>query len=955
MEEPAVLCFHPKVANGSLTTQGSSHDWPAANAHVSHPEPPLTIAAPYGMSPGPKKGELDNYGRPRLYGGFDAAVINTGDLGLEMKPITSWKPVVPDLLADTAVPLFPVVSYGDGLTSNSRKMFGEQPPMQGCSKKPKISSSEANRGTRRTYDEISKTGLSRHFVAKQWANNAWFHETSKKENYGSQEQDPVRFYQGTSNPNLSKPHSSQNACLEILKPDVSRHSGARQERRKDSHDVNRPQARGNSSWQGKIAPELITKAAPGSNYGHFAPQSGCSTVGTGAGGPSCIVQEVPQPSEVEKSVCREMISCWAPQTLRVTYPAEARHANPVGSVKQAENCGYDTLMLPAHCLSLDSQQSKPQGLISNLDGRQRLLGQTLPGELSVPAARPLHHSIEIGPHTEFQKRFGPDVGVVRRRNGNHPREETGSEVIRGKGQRASSHGAMKRSSGQNPATPAKRPPVAAPAKRPPVAAPATRKTSDDNRGRNTEIKKRNEVKAAGISKSRTVKDSHEKRADECDGNGASAHANIVEHVAETEDQIASCSSLRSTDSRAVRSQCGGQLLKPEQMGCRDSFIASPAMKRQAGNGTESFNGDRLLNKSAGLGSAPEKTLRTRAWDALGTEGRFLSAGESFVRCVGNFSGESPMWDVDRKEGSPQVQGHLPRAAAGTIPPTFEESLGKDNILPYRAGCREEDVVSSQPSGGESGKRAVVRRADTTSQETNDKETRCTKTPTCDLCGKTFTRHTTLACHRRIHAGLRPYACAQCGNTFRHPGNLSRHMLTHASVKKHACSYCDKRFNRPARLKAHERIHTDPKRHACEVCGKSFRQKIDLTVHRYTHTGEKPHACPKCGKRFKQATHLRYHLRIHSHVRMYKCEQCGKGFNQKGNLKAHLYHHTGARPHKCDVCGKAFPLASTLNTHKRTHAPFKPFSCEFCGRAYYQKYSLTAHYISSHPVLSGYCK
>ena len=31
-------------ANGSLTTQGSSHDWPAANAHVSHPEPPLTIA-----------------------------------------------------------------------------------------------------------------------------------------------------------------------------------------------------------------------------------------------------------------------------------------------------------------------------------------------------------------------------------------------------------------------------------------------------------------------------------------------------------------------------------------------------------------------------------------------------------------------------------------------------------------------------------------------------------------------------------------------------------------------------------------------------------------------------------------------------------------------------------------------------------------------------------------------
>ncbi|KAA0159391.1 hypothetical protein FNF27_00369 [Cafeteria roenbergensis] len=77
-------------------------------------------------------------------------------------------------------------------------------------------------------------------------------------------------------------------------------------------------------------------------------------------------------------------------------------------------------------------------------------------------------------------------------------------------------------------------------------------------------------------------------------------------------------------------------------------------------------------------------------------------------------------------------------------------------------------------------------------------------PTCEQCGRTFSRPAHLRRHvMAVHERRRPYQCDQCGASFAASSDRNAHVSqVHQRVRPFVCPQCDTDFARRSHLRSH---------------------------------------------------------------------------------------------------------------------------------------------------------
>ena len=165
---------------------------------------------------------------------------------------------------------------------------------------------------------------------------------------------------------------------------------------------------------------------------------------------------------------------------------------------------------------------------------------------------------------------------------------------------------------------------------------------------------------------------------------------------------------------------------------------------------------------------------------------------------------------------------------------------------------------------------------------------------CTLCGRMFTKKSSLNMHQRSHTGEKPFQCSFCGEKFTRKSSQKKHESRkhsgmnpeHSGLNPEFNYYRDNSFIKRTTIIPQICIKEE-KLWPCHLCAKLLSDKSSLNSHLHSvHGGNKPFECAQCGQRFTKKSSLNMHRLIHTGEKPFECLQCGEKFTRKSSLKSH---------------------------------------------------------------------
>ncbi|XP_070978579.1 zinc finger protein 585A-like [Oncorhynchus clarkii lewisi] len=244
----------------------------------------------------------------------------------------------------------------------------------------------------------------------------------------------------------------------------------------------------------------------------------------------------------------------------------------------------------------------------------------------------------------------------------------------------------------------------------------------------------------------------------------------------------------------------------------------------------------------------------------------------------------------------------------------------------------------------------------------------TATNTCSVCGRFFTRTSSLVRHMSSHSKERPFRCVNCGKRFKYSYDFRKHQgeLCQKVTQGDLCQDVGQNMAQqksglePEKVflaTAENRTQVDSK--TCYVCGKILTCTSQMERHLKSHSKARPFHCAICERSFKYKDSLKKHQEILGHEGILEdfdlsvdhqvevnTESCISPLTTKENdtellIKAFTPAPT-AKEHPCTVCGKILDCASHLATHMRSHSEERPYQCVNCEQRFKYKQSLNQH-------------